>query len=62
MGNDETLPSAQSEWGHLTFDGCWVVAEVLFVANEDDGYIGAEVLHFRGPLLWYVLEGVRGID
>jgi hypothetical protein len=35
--------------------GVVVVAQVLLVSHEDDGNVGAEVLHLRGPLLWDVL-------
>ena len=40
-------------------DGVWVVAEVLLVADEDDGDVGAELLHLWRPLLWDVLQRVR---
>ena len=32
-----------------------VVAQVLLVPHQDDGNVGAEVLHLRGPLLRNVL-------
>ena len=40
-------------------DRVWVVAEVLLVADEDDGDVGAELLHLWRPLLWDVLQRVR---
>ena len=40
-------------------DGVWVVAEVLLVADEDDGDVGAELLRLWRPLLWNVLQRVR---
>ena len=40
-------------------DGVWVVAEVLLLADEDDGDVGAELLHLWRPLLWDVLQRVR---
>ena len=33
----------------------------LFVANEDDGDIGAEMFDLRGPFLWDVLQRVWGV-
>lgn len=32
-----------------------IVAQVLLVPHQDDGHVGAEVLHLRGPLLRDVL-------
>lgn len=39
--------------------GVIVVPQVLLVAHQDNGNIGTEVLHLRGPLLWNVLCGER---
>lgn len=36
-----------------------VVAQILFVSHQDDGHIGAEMLHLRSPLLWDVFCGVQ---
>lgn len=31
--------------------GMLILPQVLLIPHQDDGHIGAEVLHFRGPLL-----------
>ena len=33
----------------------------LFVTNEDDGDIGAEMFDLRGPFLWDILQRVGGV-
>ncbi|XP_072305812.1 uncharacterized protein [Eucyclogobius newberryi] len=38
-----------------------VVAQVLLVRHEDDGHVGAEVLHLGHPLLRDVLQRVRAV-
>lgn len=32
-----------------------VISQVLLVAHEDDGHVGAKVFDFGRPLLWNVL-------
>ena len=42
--------------------GVVVVPQILLVAHEDDGHVGAEMPHFRRPLLRDILQAVGRID
>lgn len=35
--------------------GVLIIAQIFFIANQDDGNIWTEVFHFRRPLLWNIL-------